>query len=336
MSYISSISNYDWWQYIRCDGTKSKSGVHTRLTDHLLYHLSCEQNSEVFKLKYIPGSPRNRLMYYCYTDEPRALKSSIAQLLKHDSHDESINDDNLDNVHQQTSKHRRYTTHILKVSPEKNCDNMGVPFNTIKNSTDKNRNLYSTFSQQLITDGIIQWCKQTEDEDVDIMSNYSHSTGNLLPLSYVHVTSITSDRSSGETLLKCTYYIYNTIQCAGLSGIDLSQVEDVVLDESMTCMHCRFYRQYLSNYRHNLHSITSSSIIDRKVKSSLTHLNNPVNLIGIAAQHSTTKVSVVHDDMIAMLHINFNQSNCCNVKCQNGECNGKTSKQKEDSKKYTN
>ena len=79
LQLLNSISNYHWWQYIRCDGTKSMSGVHVRLTDHLLYHLSCEQTDEVLRLKYIPKSPRNRLMYYQYSEEmySGSLKSSI-------------------------------------------------------------------------------------------------------------------------------------------------------------------------------------------------------------------------------------------------------------------
>ena len=98
---------------------------------------------------------------------------------------------------------------------------MGVNFNTVKNSSDQNRNLYSTFSQKLITDGIIQWRKHSEYEDTVVMSDYCPTTGTLSPLSYVHVTCITSESSNENILLKCTCHIYNTIQCAGLSGIDL-------------------------------------------------------------------------------------------------------------------
>ena len=70
-----------------------------------------------------------------------------------------------------------------------------------------------------------------------MMSDYNPSTGNLSPLSYVHVTCIASELGNQNILLKCTCQIYNTIQCAGLSGIDLSQGEDVVLDdcESSNC-----------------------------------------------------------------------------------------------------
>ena len=79
-------------QYIRCDGTKSMSGVDVRLTDHLLYHPSCEQTDEVLRLKYIPESPRNRLMYFQYSEDmySGSLKSSITQLLKLDKSEENI------------------------------------------------------------------------------------------------------------------------------------------------------------------------------------------------------------------------------------------------------
>ena len=320
MSYLCSISNYHWWQYIRCDGTKSKSGIHVRLTDHLLYHPNCEQTDEHLKLKYIPESPRNRLMYFCYTDEPGALKSSITQLLKLDKSEESPIELDFCEEAQKQVKRRRYATHILKVSPQRICEKMGVNFTTVKNSSDMNRNLYSTFSQQLITDGVIKWRKHNDHEDIVMMSDYNPSTGNLSPLSYVHVTCIASERGNQNILLKCTCQIYNTIQCAGLSGIDLSQGEDVVLDESMTCMHCRFFRDHLVKLKSNLHTIQTSSMIDRKVKSSLPELNNPVVLVGLAAPNATTKISVMHEDTVAMIHINFNRSNSCFAKCQNGEC----------------
>ena len=149
-------------------------------------------------------------------------------------------------------------------------------FKTIKNSTDQNRNLYSTFSKKVITHGIIQWCKHSEHEDTVIMSDHNPSTGTLSPLSYVHVTCIENDANSEGIILKCTCHIYNTIHCAGLSDIDLSQGQDAVLDDSMTCMHCRFFKKHLLKYRNHLHNITSLSIVDTKVKNSISLVSNPV------------------------------------------------------------
>ena len=301
---------------------KIKSDIHVRLTDHLLYHPSCEQTDEGLKLKYIPQSPRNRLMYYHCAENmyPGALKATISHLLKLDVSNENIFGFDVPEEEPHPTKHRKYATHVLKVSPNMLCDNIEVSFNTVKHSNDQNRNFSSTFSQQLITDGIIQWCKHNQDQDTVIMSDYSPSTGNLYPLSYVHVTCTTTQTHGEGIFLKCTCQIYNTIQCAGLSGIDLSEGEDVVLDISITCMHCRFFKDYLLKYRRNLYNITQSSIIDTKIRDSLPLINNPVIVVSVAQQNSTTKLSVVHDDTVALIRITFNQSNSCFEKCQNGMC----------------
>ena len=68
------------------------------------------------------------------------------------------------------------------MSPQTICDKMGVEYQTIKNSTDRNRNIYSVFSQQLVTDGAIQWRKHNDNEDTVIMSDYNATTGNLSPI----------------------------------------------------------------------------------------------------------------------------------------------------------
>ena len=114
----------------------------------------------------------------------------------------------------------------------------------VQNRTHANNSLYRTFKQQLITDGTIQWRQHNEFHDVVIMSDYNPGTGLLKPPLYVHLIYTTT--SNGETLLlKCTWKIYNTIKCAGLSNIELLDNEDAVLDEHITCMHCRFYKEHL-------------------------------------------------------------------------------------------
>ena len=59
LSYCSSISNYHWWQYIRCDSTKSESGIHVRLMDSpFISPLLWNKLMQYWKLKYIPESPK--------------------------------------------------------------------------------------------------------------------------------------------------------------------------------------------------------------------------------------------------------------------------------------
>ena len=90
LSLLSSIPNFHWWQYIRCDGKKSSSDICVNLIDHFLYHPTCEE-SDTFKLKYIPKSPRNRLMYYIYTDPlyAHSMKRLIHQLLRLDKKEDT-------------------------------------------------------------------------------------------------------------------------------------------------------------------------------------------------------------------------------------------------------
>ena len=107
------------------------------------------------------------------------------------------------------------------------------------------------------------------------MGEYNPGTGLLKPLSYVHLTCTTNNNDE-TSLLKCTCQIYNTIKCAGLSNIELLDDEDAVLDECLTCMHCRFYKEHLHQKTENLYNITSFTAIDYQVKESLPTSNNPV------------------------------------------------------------
>ena len=152
------------------------------------------------------------------------------------------------------------------------------------------------------------------------MSDYNSSPGYLTPMSYAQVTCTTNPTEGNSCLFKCTCDIYQTIQCAGLSDISLSPEEEVILDELMTGMHCRFFKEFLQSYRNNLQNICTSSSIDMKVTSSLKNMNNPIVLLGGMNPHSTTKLSVCSEDTFAIEHISFNMGNSCFANCQNGQC----------------
>lgn len=328
VNILSSISNFHWWQYIRCDGKKSSSDICVNLTDHLLYHPSCEDQDDALKLKYIPKSPRNRIMYYLFTDYtyPGAMRGLIGQLVKLDNKEDSpfpdqTYDDSQSSDQHQAKKRRRYSTKVLKVTPEVLCDNMGVHISKTKNSIEVNRNLYETFREQLIVDGTIHWRKHNEMQNIVIMSDYCPTTGGIKTLSYVHVTSTVTD--SDNIFIQCTCQIYNTIKCAGLSQIDVQDDEEVVLDESLTCMHCRFYKEHLHQHREALGNSLSSTSIEAKIRNSLASVNNPVAVMGVATTVGTTKLSIMAGDTVSMIHITFSENNSCFANCQNGECNAR-------------
>lgn len=91
MLLLGSISNYHWWQYTRCDGENSSRNIHVNLHDHMLYHPSCDENDENLRTTYFPKSPRNRLMYYIYTNTlyQHSIGPTINQLVKIDDKEEN-------------------------------------------------------------------------------------------------------------------------------------------------------------------------------------------------------------------------------------------------------
>ena len=193
ISLLSSIPIFPRWQYITCDGEKSSNNICVKLTEHLLYHPSCEE-SDTFKLKYIPKSPRNRLMNYIFSDTQylHSIQTLIDQLLKLDRNDDTPlpnpQHNNLEFSDEcPPKKRRKYSTRVLKVTHEMLCDNMCVSLSKPPNSIDTNTSLYHKFKEQLVVEGTIQWRQHNDLQDTVIMSDYSPDTQSLKQLAYAHV-----------------------------------------------------------------------------------------------------------------------------------------------------
>ena len=325
MLLLGSISNYHWWQYTRCDGQKSSSNIHVNLHDHLLYHPSCEDNDDNLRVTYFPKSPRNRLMYYIHAGNlyEHSMAATITQLLKIDIKEEcAVPQNQSDNEETEPPrKKRKYSPCILKVTPEMLCTKMQLPIEGIKNSCQINNTIYHTFSEQVVTNGTIKWRVHSQTEDTVLMNDYSSSTGSLSLTSFVHVTQKQSQSESETFLLKCTCDVYKAIQSAATSNNSEDvDTNDIVLDHSLTCMHCQFFREFLSKYIVNWNTISSSSAIDSKVKESQKEVNNPITVVGIPNSDSTTKLSVLSEDSLSIIHITFKHGTKCFANCQNGEC----------------
>ena len=325
MLLLGSISNYHWWQYTRCDGQKSCSNIHVNLHDHLLYHPSCEDNDENLRVTYLPKSPRNRLMYYIHAGNQyeHSMAATITHLLKIDRNEECATPQNeCDGEEMQhPRKKRKYSPHILKVTPEMLCSKMRIPAEGIHNSMQINNTLYKTFSEEVVTSGTIKWRVHSQRQDTVLINDYSSSTGSLSLTSFVHVSQKQSESNSETSLLKCTCDVYKAIQsAANTNSLENMDINDTVLDHTLTCMHCRFFRDFLSKYRSNWHTIHSSSAIDSKVKESQKEVNNPITVIGIPNIDSTTKLSVLSEDSLSIIHVTFKEGGKCFANCQNGEC----------------
>ena len=68
--------------------------------------------------------------------------------------------------------------------------------------------------------------------------------------------------------------------------------------------------------------MTSFTAIDYRVKESLPTINNPVVVLGTPMQ-TGTKVSVISEEELALVHLNFHSTNSCFANCQKGECNAR-------------
>ena len=78
--------------------------------------------------------------------------------------------------------------------------------------------------------------------------------------------------------------------------------KDAVLDESLTCIHCRFYKDHLQKYQGHLHNIPTASSIDCQVKRVTANCQQSCSSYG---------------------DCNFYQTNSCFANCQKGECNAR-------------
>ena len=91
--------------------------------------------------------------------------------------------------------------------------------------------------------------------------------------------------------------------------------------------HCRFYKEHLYQNSRNLYNITSSTDIHCRVKESLPTLNNPVVVLETPMQTGTTKLSVISEHSLAVVHLNFHSCTCF-ANYQNGEYNASLMKKK--------
>ena len=111
---LGSISNYHWWQYIKCDADSSTHDIHVNSHDHLLYHPSCSSNDDNIRQRYFPKSLRNHLMYYLYHEQLYlgVVHSTSGHLLKVDTGEEIFNQGPTsepdENVGERPRKGRKY------------------------------------------------------------------------------------------------------------------------------------------------------------------------------------------------------------------------------------
>ena len=145
-------------------------------------------------------------------------------------------------------------------------------------------------------------------------------TAHLIPKSFVHI-ECTKGANDEDIFIRCTCNIYNLIQRAAHQESHILPGEDVVLDENLTCMHCRFFREHLLD-AYTTVSTQATTQFTRPlfmVHKLLQHMNSPVQLVRNVIPGGTTRFSAKGKEGLSIAHISFYQGNA-QVLCTDGHC----------------
>ena len=336
---LTSISNYHWWASADQHGKLISTNNQPRYSQYVLFYPG--------QRKSWPSSPRNILLkllpmnasanmpdpdtvhggnlgklYYnlmFLVNYDQGQRASI--LNRKDPPTPSCSSATSQQVRdgQPPLKKRKYASRAGSADVL-DADSSGVGGLEPVSSSVTQRSLFDLFSEQLHTGGFIQWRRHLEDVDVVIMNDYCPESGKLKPLKYIHVTASKTD--SGEVSISCTCRIYQALKDEILIT---NQFDDALLDQTKTCMHCRFYQKFLIPIQANLNSQQGINKLHKKLKQKEREVNGPVVLLGECSPGTATKFSVLGGDSLSMVHIHFTPSGCI-ATCQNGLCPPQTIK----------
>ena len=259
---------------------------------------------------YIPPSPRNRIMYFMDTGKEAELFQIVKNILKGDQTSET--DAYIMEMEPPPvpRKKRKHSAHLVSVSQCAVFTAVGADIITQFNHANPNCTLYKLFEEQLVTEGIIRWRLHEQNRYVCIMNDIKPTTGHLMPQSFVHV-ECTKGANDEDIFIRCTCNIYNLIQRAAHQESHFLPGEDVVLDENLTCMHYRFFREHLVDVYTTVTTQARTQFTRPlfMVHESLQHMNSPIQLVGNVIPGGTTRFSAKGKESLSIVHISFYQGN---------------------------
>ena len=320
---FSTICNYHLHGYPR---TKDPSSI--RIPDTLTYaeHMLHDANARIDENgslihQHIPTSPRNRLLYFISTGQDVQLYHLVKYLLwceKEKDEQYTIDHDEDELSIQPPRKKHKQSARMVSVSRMAIFAEVGEDMETGLNKANSSRTIYTNFTEQLLADGIIKWRFHSETKDICVMNDYNPTTDLLMPQGFVHVTCTAFH--GDQMLIHCTCSIFNLIKRAAHQMVKLWPGEDAVPDDSLTCMHCRFFKENLLDaYTKIQQQNTSLSTAMSMVHRSLQFINDEVLLVGNVIVPSCTKFSVKGDDNYSLISVSFNNQKCF-VTCIDGMC----------------
>ena len=257
--------------------------------------------------RYVPTSPRNRIVYFIKSCQIQKLGYLLQFLSNTDKKDEIYTPPEPPAKKQRLTsrthgkhidafriKQKYLSPELVKLIQQSNIDH----------------SVYTTFKNQLLTSGIIKWQYNNNGRNVCAMNDYSIN-GHLIPNSFVHVSAEAS--GNGTHTIRCTCQIYHFLE-----NVEVGQETEIAPDTS--CMHCRFYSEHLIEAYNIINE--GSSHIGRPlemVTASIEFMNDPVLLLGDILPFATTKYSVKGNEYFSIITINF-VGGICYIKCHSGFC----------------
>ena len=325
-SILCSISNYHYMDVPTLKDPRNLIQVKkSRYSNHLVYHEDIESENA---RQNLPTSPRNRLIYFLSND---AYSHNVPPLIKHLLHLDMP--ENIDDRQEQPppmKKRRKQAVKLTRVTNEALLECMGTDVDSLRDLNQANpaRTLYQGFQETLLSIGTIKWRLHDVEKGIDVcvMSDYRPDNGILQPSNFVHVTC--AKQLIGEPIIKCTCAIYQVFKRAAKQNVPIVPFvdgedegeEEVYPEGSKTCMHARFYYDFLYNaYDEAVEQAPTITKPIQMVQKSLQYSQYPVQLLGQVLPQGTTKFSVKGDDSYANVHFTFYQGKCF-AKCTNGMC----------------
>ena len=153
---LSSISNFLHFGYPSLsEQTHIIKPTHVNYIEHLLYDPDAKENVNGDMIcKYIPTSPRNRLMYLLVVGHVQLWNLvKYVQTCDSQTHRDSLQQDISDEIKSfpPAPKKRKQGPRIVSVTARSIVEEVGANLNNVLNSADSNRTIYKTFKEQLVT-----------------------------------------------------------------------------------------------------------------------------------------------------------------------------------------
>jgi len=310
-NFISAISNNHWRSYLRRDGSKS-CGL-SCAEQHLLFQKPNNYVGGLDNTKYHPTSLRNRL-FFDFVNRSKCSDGTYATKLCHGWLANSQQGIQEHMIKQRESfKRKLVSTRVVKVdlaSVFVDCE-LPIPINMAEE-----RSLYTEFCENLVADGVVIIRSLTRDGGVLIMNGIT-SDGDISPSKFEHIEYVNMDN---ELRVQCTCSQYDIVQKAGRIRRDIPP-ESLFLDQSCTCLHCRFCFNHLYEVCQDITMLRlqPDTVLMQGLKETKANSEKAVLLLNCPLPGNVINFSVQGMEELGVQFVNLSRDRKT-ITCQSGLC----------------